>query len=353
MAITRDVQLIDAAEGGDAAHVRRLLADGANPNARKKVTLTVTKSGHLFARSETVLGESALALAVIYGHEDVVRALLSGGADHPATSTCEWRISNHCSPWTSDDWSKHRWIGTYSFPSTLSLALGGPGTLTWWNGGVGDATSSDGGLYINLKGGLVELEDPKTRSDTCIWARIRPSLAIVQLLLDHGAIVSDIEWDAARRHPDPLFSVALQPYYTETPKTSSRALSPGSSNESPITPQITETTLFASLLAENDRKIEETTAKLAELSIGATFADDGDSSNVSADIEKLKQQLSSLRSDRSSLLTTSAPEPAPPRTIEKLMHAVADFQARHKDELDIQSGEEVYVNLLYYDKWAS
>lgn len=67
-------RLIDAIEARRTDLVRSALQSGADPNTRKSVTLRVGAE-----RSDTTMGESALALAVLYMEEDMVRELLDRG----------------------------------------------------------------------------------------------------------------------------------------------------------------------------------------------------------------------------------------------------------------------------------
>ncbi|KAJ3338552.1 hypothetical protein HDU93_009400 [Gonapodya sp. JEL0774] len=76
--------LIEAIEKGDTVGAAQALSQGANPNARKKIVLTCKVSTGLFkheTRSDTALGESALALAVRTGNLHIAGLLLSAGVD--------------------------------------------------------------------------------------------------------------------------------------------------------------------------------------------------------------------------------------------------------------------------------
>ncbi|KAJ3340934.1 OTU domain-containing protein 3 [Gonapodya sp. JEL0774] len=77
-----DGQLIEAVElYMNAPRVWQVLADGANANARKRVTIPgkVGRTGE--ALSDTADCESALAIAIIRGYHTIVEELLGGGAD--------------------------------------------------------------------------------------------------------------------------------------------------------------------------------------------------------------------------------------------------------------------------------
>ncbi|KAJ3335333.1 hypothetical protein HDU93_005786, partial [Gonapodya sp. JEL0774] len=202
MSTARDIQLIEAVENGQAQRVRQLLADGANPNTRKRVTLTCSIEGE--TKTDTVECESALTLAIIHANEDIVKALLEGGAD--ANLACEWKVADWGSSWNADRWNRTRWYWTFSFPSALTLAMARGGKWTWWDGRTEDSPYPNNKLSINHKGGHIQLKDPAVLQDARIrFFTVRPSLPIVKLLLSHGAAVAQREFDAARKQPDGRF----------------------------------------------------------------------------------------------------------------------------------------------------
>ncbi|KAJ3341470.1 hypothetical protein HDU93_004871 [Gonapodya sp. JEL0774] len=245
MSNTRDIQLIEAVENGQAPRVRQLLADGANPNARKRVTLTCRIGSE--TKTDTAECESALALGILHANEDIVNALLEGGAD--ANGVCGWKIADSWPLWTADRWSRRRWLRTILFSSALTLAVARGGKETWCSGDTGDLPNSDNQLGISLKGGDMQIWDPNKRKDTCISPfTLHPSLPIVKLLLSHGAVVTERELDAAYKQPDGRFLQMLQnhQFYPPTPvpshtqPSSPPIIAPSSSPQSePSSPPIT------------------------------------------------------------------------------------------------------------------
>ncbi|KXS16342.1 hypothetical protein M427DRAFT_43770 [Gonapodya prolifera JEL478] len=115
-----DAQLIDAVQGGTGTDVRRLVRFGANPNARKLVTLEALVDtdgyGNTVWETDAVKCGSALVLAIMRGDPEVVRALL----------VC--KASNWCfgtSAWPAREWRESRWDSTREFPNPLCLACHG------------------------------------------------------------------------------------------------------------------------------------------------------------------------------------------------------------------------------------
>jgi uncharacterized protein len=94
------VEIVEAAKGGDEEEVARLLADGADPDARDEVQawtpmMRALEAGHpelakrlieagadVNAKAET--GTTALMVAAGEGHEELVSLLLESGADAQA-----------------------------------------------------------------------------------------------------------------------------------------------------------------------------------------------------------------------------------------------------------------------------
>ncbi|KXS09108.1 hypothetical protein M427DRAFT_251265 [Gonapodya prolifera JEL478] len=228
MAATIDAQLVEAVEKGRAVEVRRLIDAGANPDARKQMTMgalvvtgkrlvRVKVRSNLFreddfeekfeevveAKSDTVDCESALTIAILHGHVDCVAALLEMGAkvDGPA----DWKFGNvgpETTAWSSDSWEKERWSGTVSFPSPLCLAVGRGGKVQWWNGDIVVSPDNSGKVPTNPRGGRVALNSPTKMDDIRIMLKLSPRPEIVQLLLSHGASVTATELSAVKTFPD-------------------------------------------------------------------------------------------------------------------------------------------------------
>ncbi|KAJ3338579.1 hypothetical protein HDU93_009356 [Gonapodya sp. JEL0774] len=224
MSTTQELDLIEAVENGNEKRVQQLLLEGADPNVRKKVTLSVQVQEHrlvkragLFSsekyeevyekKTDAIECESALALAILHGHSRIVEALLISGA--APNGKCDWRIANCGSSWDSELWNKKRWLGSVSFPSPVTLAIGRGGRWKRWDSSTANVPNADGTLFISNKGGHVRLDNPKTWDSASTGFTIQPSLAVLRVLLRHGAVVSDVEITAASKNTDTSFLEAV------------------------------------------------------------------------------------------------------------------------------------------------
>ncbi|KXS11821.1 hypothetical protein M427DRAFT_147543, partial [Gonapodya prolifera JEL478] len=79
--------------------VAQCLAQGADPNTRKRVTITVNVLG-LGVVTDTALGESVLVMAVIMGMGAAVQMLLERGCD--VHQEVGWKIANYSNSWSID-----------------------------------------------------------------------------------------------------------------------------------------------------------------------------------------------------------------------------------------------------------
>ncbi|KAJ3338639.1 hypothetical protein HDU93_009272 [Gonapodya sp. JEL0774] len=116
-----DAHLIEAVESENTQEVRRLLHLGANPCARKTVSLQrrVRTPEQQIIHTRTFLSESALMLAIVNDFADVVALLLDHGADPNAEQS--WIVGGFCNDQTLKTtlgWSR------YTFSSALALAVG-------------------------------------------------------------------------------------------------------------------------------------------------------------------------------------------------------------------------------------
>ncbi|KAJ3335332.1 hypothetical protein HDU93_005785 [Gonapodya sp. JEL0774] len=205
----QDVDLIAAVEDGDAALVGNLLREGANRNARMNITLAVTiATGEI--KTETIQGESALALAILHRHPQVVDALLSFGADPNREIT--WNIAAVKAIWTLHDWNHLRWLHTITFPSPIDLALGFSGRCrSPWKIYAGSVPEYDNKLTVNRRGGHIVLKNPNRWDDVRVWLSFRVSPATILHLLRHGAAITETLGD----YIIPQTLIPYEPYFVE------------------------------------------------------------------------------------------------------------------------------------------
>ncbi|KAJ3337183.1 hypothetical protein HDU93_001471 [Gonapodya sp. JEL0774] len=194
--------LIEAAESGKLDLLSLALSQGANPDARKKLNLkcavkvartlkrTLLRSDILESkiedkieqREDSVLGESALLLAVVRsGRADVVSALLVAGANPDLV--CEWHVANFANVWTPTEWDS-RWQRSFRYSSVLEIAL----------------MTSD--HAFSKPGPIVELNSPRVWQDVLDRYSLVPDADVVQALLDKGAHVSTRTLELARNLRD-------------------------------------------------------------------------------------------------------------------------------------------------------
>ncbi|KXS16527.1 hypothetical protein M427DRAFT_43596 [Gonapodya prolifera JEL478] len=203
-----DSSLIDAIEAGSLSALQKALAQGANPNARKTVRLSIMfktgsrKTGQVFvrkelvkkklfgkseyrdvyedtfedvmeSRAETLPMESALSIAIRIGNADIVSALLNAGANPNASIT--WRIPLSLPSWSLKDWP-NRFNQSFAFDTALDLL-----------------TYSGSTLSFNAKGAQVQHENPASQDQVrIVWnTPSKPNSEIVSKLLKFGATISD------------------------------------------------------------------------------------------------------------------------------------------------------------------
>ncbi|KAJ3334687.1 hypothetical protein HDU93_007443 [Gonapodya sp. JEL0774] len=210
-------KLIKAVEADDFLAATTALAEGADPNTRKKVSIVCsifenskwsnssiggrspTPVGGFVGRSRWALGESALAVAILQNNARMVRLLLDHGADPELP--IEWRIIRGRTVWTAPIWNRvietGNWDLAYYFPSALELALG-EGAAMDMMGDIKVECKEDTvlELWTNLPGS-VYLSDPGTKDGdqtTYSVVEFSPNLEIIEMLLALGVHVSpDIE----------------------------------------------------------------------------------------------------------------------------------------------------------------
>ncbi|KXS11876.1 hypothetical protein M427DRAFT_35210 [Gonapodya prolifera JEL478] len=177
---TCDDILISACEEGDLARVRGALGDGAHPNCRKVVSLSVRIEGRVY--SDTREMESALALAVCRGDINVVKALLEAGAD--PSVPIQWSIAHE--PWSVAEftnggrgidfmlefWNNSRWGASHFFPNALVLSL------------------HSGPLELSPRATACTLRNPGTKEAVSQTFILKPNMEIVFSFLERGVRVS-------------------------------------------------------------------------------------------------------------------------------------------------------------------
>ncbi|KXS19129.1 hypothetical protein M427DRAFT_41976 [Gonapodya prolifera JEL478] len=207
-----DANLLDAIEKNDLAAVEAALLSGANPDTRKSITLScfvypswdeddfgeVVGIGNPQLLSDTVLGETALALAIVRAKSvQIVTALLNSGANPDAPPS--WRLPATNPVWCREDWDQ-RWSYTLSFPSLLALAMARGGRAieaselpAYWQ----DELDS-GRVRVSKPGAVVHFEGGDDFNLVCDEALLAPRKDLVEVLLSHGARVVDADLSAAR-----------------------------------------------------------------------------------------------------------------------------------------------------------
>ncbi|KAJ3341215.1 hypothetical protein HDU93_005406 [Gonapodya sp. JEL0774] len=239
--VGQERMLIEAIESGDLNLVKRLLLEGTDPNARKKVSLVCDirsgrrSLGKFKVRSSLLLGdeyeerwentfesstdtrvaESALCLSILLGRADMVDALLEAGADPNAA--IEWPNANGSATWSPDRWNDTRWLRTYQADSPLFLAIGRGVTVTDYDGisSPWASLADNGKLRVNHLGAEVQLHSPESWNATCRDVEINPQPEIVRVLLRYGAKVTPDVLEAVKRANNRVITDILEQYKME------------------------------------------------------------------------------------------------------------------------------------------
>ncbi|KAJ3341219.1 Ribosome biogenesis protein [Gonapodya sp. JEL0774] len=268
-----DIVLLEATEAQDIDKLQEALSNGADPNVRKKITLLCDlrkgqrSLGKIRVRKrfllpdvyeeqfedivdtqmETLVGESALALAILAGWSTGIRALLCAGAD--ANQPISWHNSDCAEVWTLQQWVSSRWIRQYTLESPLLLAMGKGGKVTNVRDGQPSAfthLADTGRLRINKAGARVLLRNPARWEDACVEVAVKPRKDIVDLLVNFGArITAEVLHTANRLHDltiakfletkmigSPRYAQLDMRLRTSTELDSSTSLAPGPISES-------------------------------------------------------------------------------------------------------------------------
>ncbi|KXS12975.1 hypothetical protein M427DRAFT_71726 [Gonapodya prolifera JEL478] len=171
-----DDSLLEAVEARSLWGVRSALEGGADPNARKSVTLTMTLNNGE-TRHDTRQAESVLALAIEQGLVEIVQAILEkGGNPHlpiswPIANWIVWDVKWRAETWDQDRWRDHD-HHRVQFPDALSFAL------------------AAGPTDMNPSGARVKMVNPKRHEHTSRFVILEPRREVVATVLRGGAIVS-------------------------------------------------------------------------------------------------------------------------------------------------------------------
>ncbi|KAJ3340249.1 hypothetical protein HDU93_007211 [Gonapodya sp. JEL0774] len=388
-----DAQLIDAVENGNVVEVRRLLAAGAKVTTRKKVSIRVTVGSEV--KTDTNDCESCITLAIMHGHLDVVRALLEARADgFDVNDGVTWTIANCNRNWTPAIWER-RWREIMSFPSLLTMAVARAGNaVDMVQKSISSIPRPGGKVSINFRGSHVSLTGLQQPDDVRLLHQMRPSLEMVQLVLEFGAKVTPRELDAARNYPgrkifkllDAHFKKALlPPQLPSPPVTVSPSHTADVQNVEQSAPRFTAEEMevlaaaeariveleerrrqlearcleleaaHASRIdrldrasAEHQQLLNDKAALLAEIQLRSQFVSDNNALRVEA--EALREQNRALR-DRHARAMTTVHSEAPTKVRTKMV-AVANFEPTAPDEMRLIVGDSVFVSLAFVDGWG-
>ncbi|KAJ3316539.1 hypothetical protein HDU93_004393, partial [Gonapodya sp. JEL0774] len=300
--------------------------------------------------------------------------------------------------WTAESWHAERWMYTYSFPSALTLAVARGGKMVQHDGYTESRPTSDGRVSVNKRGGHVKVQQPQPMSDISEWVQLEPNLGVVEALVRGGATVGIVELKAAKANPDTRFyktikdyaishgdpslvtasATASSPQHTRpvaVPRPQLRPVSHTSTTVQPPSPPPFDILTLSSLLAEQTVKCSHLSerALAAESMLAATTLE---SSQLRSRVSQLESQLAStlsvntslesrilslsetvahLRTENTLLLSRVAAATRPPTKLQRMMYAVVDFVPRgeEEDEMALNVGDAVFVNLGYEDGWGS
>ncbi|KAJ3342085.1 hypothetical protein HDU93_003301 [Gonapodya sp. JEL0774] len=210
MAVSGDAngRLIDSIEEGTFDLLQIALRNGGDPNVRKRIVL---KARYLLEKNlyshedkyvngtDSQLGESALVLAIKSQRVDIVRALLEHGAD--PNRPVDWLIPDFLKSQDSKKWDQERWNTRWAshraYPSALDFAL------------------FSGREKFNLKGPVVQLDNPSLERHVCSSVILFPNPDVIKVMLQLGAIPTVTAYEKAKRlahadNPNPVFLRLLE-----------------------------------------------------------------------------------------------------------------------------------------------
>ncbi|KXS09622.1 hypothetical protein M427DRAFT_63820 [Gonapodya prolifera JEL478] len=341
-----NAMLIDAVETGNRVACGRVLGEGADPNARKKVTVNVRLpirrlwgEGGVQIESDTRFGESALCIAIRDGREDIVRVLLQNDEIEP-NAPIEWRIVDSAVKWTRELWdAKKGWAADpdrkLRFESALDFAL------------------FSGSRPFNPRGGHIFFDNPQPTDVLSDVRSLTPSIGVVTLLLQHGAHVSEKSVDAASSLSDPAFLDLLRRHLQDPlkPTAGRRPVSvydpppPGMTKAEESVESALSADHFTELYSKINslqRAVKDKENRIAELESERRIRNtqvaelEGKVTGLSSVIDQLKKQMSAEEEGR--VRTVTLPfDPQP---------------GSSANEIRLVAGDLILVRRQFSDGWA-
>ncbi|KAJ3337660.1 hypothetical protein HDU93_000738 [Gonapodya sp. JEL0774] len=362
-----NVRLIAAVESRQLNDVRAALAAGASPDARKKTTLRAKVEGGK-VMSETAWGESALALAVLYAREDIVKELLNAGAD--VHRLIEWKLPTwDQGDWSTDTWQKNRWLLTYRCASIIDLVTGSP-IISSANVDIRDEfmamAEQESKFGMSKDGAEIQIEHPTTQSEAFDFGGFICNLPILRLLLARGAQVPSRARRAARAMQDQEACEVIEAHIRNLEQRNGNNVRAASLVEEVDYSQVVMT------LSEMKKRVaeERIAAQQRAVEHGRIVGDlERELKDVQNEVERLRSQVHD--SDRQRIYTPPAPiapvapiavpvwpplspnarfgndqtpsitAPAVPPPMSGLMFAIHEFPGRKPGEVALKAGDRV------------
>ncbi|KXS11178.1 hypothetical protein M427DRAFT_73147 [Gonapodya prolifera JEL478] len=362
MSERKDCDLIEAIESNNLPLVQKALREGADPNARKRVTelaagpyspyqqpnyLAAFGQAGLLPQTvvpsqqyEIALAESALALAIIHASPTIVGTLIQAGAD--PIRPVEWTFKAK---------------GNYSDPFAPNFGVP-PRHLTFrWNSAI-EFALAEGPVSVHRK-------DGKVASGEGLTLNLTPRVDVIAVLLRDapGAINANLLTKAKQLHDERIASLIekrLQGDY-DTARgvvTPPPALPP---RRADINGRVEElaakleqlTAKFSADTEKLEQRVRELENRNGELerqlqTMSVQLNSKLDQTTL-ARITRLEQQVTNLGVQQPS----NHAQAAPPVDVKRLMHVVGDFTPCDADEIALSAGERVFCNFEYPDGWGS
>ncbi|KAJ3338553.1 hypothetical protein HDU93_009401 [Gonapodya sp. JEL0774] len=349
MSIAREITLIEAVESGNLEQVWSCLQEGANPNARKKVTVRIGRKAHLaigtlrrtfsggpFPKSDASTksfdaeGESALAIAIRDQRLEIARALLDKGAD--SNIPIEWKIAR-TAQWDKvsveaiDENAVWNQDGE-PFPSALSFAC------------------AEGIKFFNRPGAEVRLDNPSDLKAVCLQFNLTPRPDIVELLISKGAKISAADLRTAaelKTAPSQAIKDLLEKYLRKSPSDLLLELEELSKENEQLRMRMAE------LEKELGNQNEQHETRIATLERNSENANEELKKRV-AEMEKGLQASTWPWVPFARALSSSTPGATETR---KMMVCSSPHKPSQIDEIGLSGGHRVWVVVTFGDGWAN